>query len=172
MPLCAECKKRPAVVFITDSSHPDRNIGYCFTCARKLGVPNIENMIKQFGISPEMIENMENQMADAAQNGDFPFANMLEGFNIDDLSSGYFDEDYDDEDDDDDEALDEASPEVLTDGSDKSSDESNEIKAELVESPDENDNSKSKEPPRMNPFARMFGGSFEMGGAQYADDAP
>ncbi|MGN0473866.1 MAG: ATP-dependent Clp protease ATP-binding subunit [Acutalibacteraceae bacterium] len=172
MPLCAECKKRPAVVFITDSSHPDRNIGYCFTCARKLGVPNIENMIKQFGISPEMIENMENQMADAAQNGDFPFANMLEGFNIDDLSSGYFDEDYDDEDDDDDEALDEASPEVLTDGSDKTSDESNEIKAELVEGPDENDNSKSKEPPRMNPFARMFGGSFEMGGAQYADDAP
>lgn len=175
MPLCAECKKRTAVVFITDSSHPDRNIGYCFTCARKLGVPNIENMIKQFGISPEMIENMENQMADAAQNGDFPFANMMEGFNIGDLSSGDFDDEYDAEDyedDDEEEALDEASPEVLTDGSDNF-DDSNEIKAELVESADDNGKGKSQEQRTpMNPFARMFGGSFEMGGAQYADDAP
>ncbi len=160
MPLCAECKKRSAVVFITDSSHPDRNIGYCFTCARKMGIPNIENMIRQFGLNAEMIEDMENQMAEAAQNGDFPFANMMEGFNISE-----FDSDDDDEDEDE-----ELTPESLPEASKNGvADSDNEIKAELVKDPD-GDDDKSQDPKQpMNPFARMFGGSFEMGGAQFAD---
>ena len=47
MPLCTICKKRPAVIFATDSAHPEKTKGYCFTCARKIGLPNIENMISR-----------------------------------------------------------------------------------------------------------------------------
>ena len=159
-------------MFITDSSHPDRNIGYCFTCARKMGIPNIENMIKQFGISPEMIENMEDQMAEAMENGDLPFANMMEGFNIGDLGSGDFDN-YDDEDDDDEddanEEEEESSPEALTDGSDTSEKDNNEIEAELVEEPNDKGKKDRKKPPM--PIMGIFGNNFEMGGAQYADGA-
>ena len=68
-------------------------MGYCFSCARKIGLPNLEGMIKQLGIDPDMIEDMEDQMMEAARAGDTPLGSIFGGE----------DEDYDEYDDDDDE---------------------------------------------------------------------
>ena len=161
MPLCSVCKKRQALVFVNDTAHPDKTVGYCFTCARKIGIPNIENMINQFGLNAGMIENMEDQISEAAQNGELPFAEMLGGFEDDfddDMDDDGSDEDYDDGEDDVDGVMSlQPPPPIKSD---------NEIEAELVEKPEDK---KNKAP--MNPFARMFGNSFEMGGAQFADDS-
>ena len=42
--LCVKCKKNVAVVFITRLENGvSRNEGYCLKCARKLGIPQIED---------------------------------------------------------------------------------------------------------------------------------
>lgn len=164
MPLCAMCKKRQALVFVTDASHPDKTIGYCFTCARKIGVPNIEETMSKFGFNADMIESMENQLSEAAQNGELPFANMMEGFVADDMYSD------DDDDEDDEEESEEEEVQSISDGQTPSPIKADdEIEAELVEEP-EDDKKKDKKP--QNFFTAMFGNNFEMGGAQFADDVP
>ena len=46
--LCVKCKKNVAVVFITRLENGvSRNEGYCLKCARKLGIPQIEEAVKQ-----------------------------------------------------------------------------------------------------------------------------
>lgn len=181
MPLCALCKKRQALVFVTDASHPEKTIGYCFTCARKMNIPNVENMVKQFGLDAGMIEDMEDQMFEAAQNGEFPFMNLFEGipgFSLDEEDDDYddeADEDDDDvydvdgfEDDEEDEALTESEPlPIVTDDHADKTDSSLEKSDDTA---DESEADEQKQP--MNPFARLFGSSFEMGGAQFADGAP
>ena len=50
--LCVKCKKNVAVVFITRLENGvSRNEGYCLKCARKLGIPQIEEAVKQMGLS-------------------------------------------------------------------------------------------------------------------------
>lgn len=170
MPLCSVCKKRQALVFVNDTSHPNQTVGYCFTCARKIGIPNIENMINQFGLNAGMIENMEDQMSEAAQNGDLPFADVFASFAVD-----YDDDDEidDDEIEDDDGNIEDDEPKAVNDGQNPppiKADNENEIEAELVKDPDDDNADKEPRQP-LNPFARMFGSSFEMGGAQFADGA-
>ena len=175
MPLCSICKKRQAVVFATDSAHPGRTAGYCFTCARKIGLPNIEDMIKQFGLNADMIEDMEEQMAQAAENGELPFSAMFDEVmpGLDDGDEEYDDdEEYDGEDDGNDD--DESEVPALTDSADDSS-----ALAEKTESPEESDDEASDDEGGseesgglFNPFRNLFGSSFEMGGAQFADGQP
>lgn len=90
-------------MFATDSAHPGRTAGYCFTCARKIGLPNIENMIKQFGLNADMIEDMEEQMAQAVEDGNSPFAAMFNEVmpGLDDGDDDEYDDDdeYEDEED-------------------------------------------------------------------------
>ncbi len=59
MMLCSRCKKRPAAVFIT-TQHGDekKNEGLCFACARELGITQVDDYMKQMGISPEELESM------------------------------------------------------------------------------------------------------------------
>ncbi len=59
MMLCTRCKKRPAAVFIT-TQHGDekKNEGLCFACARELGITQVDDYMKQMGISPEEFDSM------------------------------------------------------------------------------------------------------------------
>lgn len=56
--LCTKCKKRIAVVFITTMQGDSKNNeGLCLMCAKDLGVPQVNDYIKQIGISEEDIED-------------------------------------------------------------------------------------------------------------------
>ena len=55
--MCARCKKRPAVVFITTMQGEEKhNEGLCLVCAKELGVPQVNDYLKQMGISDEDFE--------------------------------------------------------------------------------------------------------------------
>lgn len=65
MMLCSRCKKRPAVVFITAmQGEKKKNDGLCLVCAKELHVPQIDEYMKQIGITDEELEQISNQMMD------------------------------------------------------------------------------------------------------------
>ncbi len=46
--LCSRCKKRQAVVFVTNNNSKDApTTGYCLTCAKELGIKPVEDLIKK-----------------------------------------------------------------------------------------------------------------------------
>lgn len=62
--ICVRCKKRPAVVFVQRSDGSEvKNEGYCLTCAKELHIPQVEQMMKQFGITDENLATMEDRFA-------------------------------------------------------------------------------------------------------------
>ena len=89
--LCVKCKKNVAVVFITRLENGvSRNEGYCLKCARKLGIPQIEEAVKQMGISEEDLDLISDEMSAAfgqnlpeeedevgSQTATFPLLNQL-----------------------------------------------------------------------------------------------
>ncbi len=65
MKLCSKCKKRPAVVFLSDMSKPDAEPnGLCLVCAKELGIKPVDDMLKKMNISDEDIEQMSEQFMD------------------------------------------------------------------------------------------------------------
>lgn len=65
MKLCSKCKKRPAVVFLSDVSNPNAEPnGLCLVCAKELGIKPIDDMLKKMNISDEDIEQMSEQFMD------------------------------------------------------------------------------------------------------------
>ena len=65
MKLCYKCKKRPAVVFISDPSQTDTSPkGLCLMCAKELGIKPIDDMLSKMNISDEDIEQMSEQFMD------------------------------------------------------------------------------------------------------------
>ena len=66
MILCSKCNKRVAVVFVTKMEAGKKtNEGYCMKCAREMGFPidnAIGGMMKNLGITPEQMENMEDEL--------------------------------------------------------------------------------------------------------------
>ena len=63
MMLCSRCKKRPAVVFIARSdAQGSQNEGLCLTCARELGIKPVEDMLNKMGVTPEDMEQMQEQL--------------------------------------------------------------------------------------------------------------
>ena len=65
--LCSKCKKNVAVVFISRQNGKGEmvNEGLCLKCAAQLGLPQVEEMMKRMGISPEDLENINNEMMQA-----------------------------------------------------------------------------------------------------------
>jgi len=62
--LCTKCKKNIAVVFITKVENGvTMNEGYCLRCARSLGIPQIENAVKQMGFSEEDLDTLSDEMS-------------------------------------------------------------------------------------------------------------
>ncbi len=64
--LCSKCKKNLAVVFIS-KMEGDRTVneGLCLKCAKDLGLPQVDDMMKRMGISDEDLETLNNEMMQA-----------------------------------------------------------------------------------------------------------
>ena len=65
--LCSRCKKNVAVVFISRMNEKNEmvNEGLCLQCAAKLGLPQVEDMMKRMGITPEDLESINTEMMQA-----------------------------------------------------------------------------------------------------------
>ena len=62
--MCVKCKKNVAVVFITKIENGNTlNEGYCLKCARSLGVPQIDQVVKQMGISEDDLDMLSDEMS-------------------------------------------------------------------------------------------------------------
>ena len=96
--MCTKCKKNIAVVFITKMENGvTLNEGYCLKCARSLGIPQIDQAVRQMGISEEDLDLLTDEMSsmfgqrdgsdDAdddeidSQTATFPLLNQLFGGN-------------------------------------------------------------------------------------------
>lgn len=72
MMMCSRCKKRPAAVFITTMNGSEKkNEGLCLVCAKELGISQVDDYLKQMGISDEELESFTNQLMDMSENGSF-----------------------------------------------------------------------------------------------------
>ena len=65
--LCSKCKKNVAVVFISRMNEKNETIneGLCLKCAAELGLPQVQDMMKRMGITPEDLESINNEMMQA-----------------------------------------------------------------------------------------------------------
>ena len=62
MRLCYKCQKRPAVVFISDTTKQNSEPqGLCLVCAKTAGIKPIDDMLSKMNISDEEIEQMSDQ---------------------------------------------------------------------------------------------------------------
>ena len=63
MELCARCKKRMAVVFVTRIENGETiNEGICLKCARELGIKPVNDIIEKMGLSDDDLEVMDSEM--------------------------------------------------------------------------------------------------------------
>ena len=97
--MCTKCKKNVAVVFITKMENGvTLNEGYCLKCARSLNIPQINDAVRQMGISEEDLDLLSDEMSsmfgqrDTEEGEDeepdsrtatFPLLNQLFGTNSD-----------------------------------------------------------------------------------------
>ena len=88
--LCSRCKKNIAVVFITRQENGQNvNEGLCLKCAKNLGLPQVDEMMRRMGITDEDLDNISNEMM-----GAFGGAESLEGLtDADDPDADNEDED-------------------------------------------------------------------------------
>ena len=64
--LCSRCKKNVAVVFISRlEGDKTTNEGLCLSCARKAGLPQVDDMMRRMGISDDDLETMSAEMMQA-----------------------------------------------------------------------------------------------------------
>ena len=63
MIMCSNCKKRPAVVFITSVQGSEKkNEGLCLACAREKKIPQVSEYMDRLGITDEEIDQLSDQM--------------------------------------------------------------------------------------------------------------
>ena len=101
--LCSRCKKNVAVVFLTRMENGQNiNEGLCLKCAKNVGLPQVDEVMRRMGITDEDLDAISNEMlgafggaenledlsgADGTENPDdeegktatFPFLNRLFG---------------------------------------------------------------------------------------------
>ncbi len=68
--LCSRCKKRPAMVFITEGKGETTPQGLCLTCAKELGLKPLDDIMGKMGISEEDVDAMAEQMSSFFMIGD------------------------------------------------------------------------------------------------------
>ena len=83
--VCIRCQKRPAIIFVQRMENGQmKNEGYCLHCARELHIKPVEDLMHQFGMSDEDMDNMEDrmeQMMGEMGEGVNPFSMMMNGLN-------------------------------------------------------------------------------------------
>ena len=96
--MCCKCKKNVAVIFISKIENGVAlNEGYCMKCARSLGIPQIDQAVKQMGLSDEDLDMISDEMSSMfgqrentegeddevdSQTATFPLMNQLFGGNF------------------------------------------------------------------------------------------
>ncbi len=87
--ICSKCKKNLAVVFISRMNEKNEmvNEGLCLKCAAELKLPQVEDMMKRMGITPEDLENLNSEMLQAF-GGAEEMEDLPEGDDTDDEESG------------------------------------------------------------------------------------
>ncbi|MCC8161451.1 MAG: AAA family ATPase [Oscillospiraceae bacterium] len=81
MNLCSRCKKNPAVFYITKmEGDKTSSEGLCLSCAKELGIAPLNQMIDNFGVSDDELDNLNSQMSE--------FMESLEGMSDFDGDSG------------------------------------------------------------------------------------
>ena len=79
--VCDRCKKRPAIIFVQRMEDGKlKNEGYCLHCAREMHIKPVEDLMKQFGMSEEDMDNMEERMENMMQemgDGGNPLSMMM-----------------------------------------------------------------------------------------------
>lgn len=72
MVICSNCKKRPAVVFITSvQGNEKKNEGLCLSCARARHIPQVAEYMDRFGITDEEIDRISDQMMEMLDGDSF-----------------------------------------------------------------------------------------------------
>lgn len=72
MIMCSNCKKRPAVVFITSvQGNEKKNEGLCLSCARERNIPQVAEYMDKLGISSEEVDQLSDQMMDMLDGDSF-----------------------------------------------------------------------------------------------------
>ena len=70
--MCAKCKKRVAVIFITRMENGQTiNEGLCLKCAKDMGLKPVDDMMQKMGISPEDIDNISNELSEMMEDENF-----------------------------------------------------------------------------------------------------
>src|SRR5659263_767556 len=81
MKLCDVCKKNIAMILTSKiESGKTETVALCIECAKKKGVPVIDQLMQQAGISSEDIENLNQQMG-----------NIFKDMNLEDMNLGEID---------------------------------------------------------------------------------
>ena len=87
MKLCSSCKKNVAILFTTKMENGKTEMnGLCIECAKKMGIPVIDQLMQQTGMSKEDVNNLTEQMNYMFEDmdmdeldGDNMFAGLLNG---------------------------------------------------------------------------------------------
>lgn len=80
MQMCSICNKNIATIYTAKMENgKSEMIGVCLECAKKMGIPIVDQLMKQSGISKDDIENLSEQMN-----------SMLQDINIEDMGSNPF----------------------------------------------------------------------------------
>ncbi len=84
MNLCSKCNKNPAVLYVTriegDKTWSD---GLCLPCAKKMGIAPLNQLLGNFNVSDDELDNLNEQMSDFIENissldGDMDMEEMME----------------------------------------------------------------------------------------------
>ena len=71
MELCARCKKRVAVVFVSRIENGETiNEGICLKCARELGIKPVNDIIEKMGLTDEDLDQMDSEMENIFSSND------------------------------------------------------------------------------------------------------
>ena len=62
MLMCTRCKKRPAVVFVSNGLNGQDPQGLCLVCAKELGIKPVNDIMEKMGITDEELEAATEQM--------------------------------------------------------------------------------------------------------------
>lgn len=87
--LCCKCNKRPAIVFVSDTTNNSATKGYCLSCANELGIKPVKDLMKNMGITDDQLQNMQESMDSLMsmnENGEMPdFQELLGSADISSL---------------------------------------------------------------------------------------
>ena len=111
MIMCSNCKKRPAVVFITSvQGNEKKNEGLCLTCARERKIPQVSEYMDRLGITDDELDQLSDQMMGMLDGDSFEmggsgimpdFISNMFGMNSNPKSDNSADDDEDNDGDDD-----------------------------------------------------------------------